>query len=301
MVAKMHAEEIAIMPALVRRLLVAQFPQWAELPLTPAEPQGWDNRTFRLGTDLCVRLPSAIGYTPQIEKEHRWLPYLASRLPLPIPTPIALGQPGEGYPWRWSIYRWLAGETSAAARIADRVAFAQDLALFLAGLQSIRASTGPQPGPHSAYRGGPLAFYEAEARRAIVALQDLIDAESVTRVLDAALATRWGHPPVWFHGDVAVNNLLVRAGRLCAVIDFGCAGVGDPACDLVIAWTFFEGESRAAFRATLQRDDATWARARGWALWKALIMLVNDRGDPHKSAELGRIIGAILADRVGNA
>jgi len=297
----MHAAEIAIDAALVRRLLVAQFPQWAELPLTPAEPQGWDNRTFRLGIDLCVRLPSAIGYTPQIEKEHRWLPCLASRLPLPIPTPIALGQPGEGYPWRWSIYRWLAGETSAAAHIADRVAFAQDLAHFLAGLQSIGASTGPQPGLHSAYRGGPLAFYEAEARRAIVALQDLIDAETVTRVLDAALATRWGHPPVWFHGDVAANNLLVRAGRLCAVIDFGCAGVGDPACDLVIAWTFFEGESRAAFRAALQHDDATWARARGWALWKALILLDKDRGDPHKSAELGRIIGAILDDRVGNA
>jgi aminoglycoside phosphotransferase (APT) family kinase protein len=287
----------AIDAALVRRLLASQFPHWADLPLTPAEPQGWDNRTFRLGADLSVRLPSAAGYVPQVEKEHRWLPLLAPQLPLPIPVPLAQGSPGEGYPFPWSVYRWITGEAASVERIRDTTTFATDLAGFLAALQRISADGGPPPGPHNFFRGGPLTAYDAETRSAITALNGEIDAYRATALWDAALTTTWHGAPVWVHGDVAVGNLLVREGRLSAVIDFGSSGVGDPACDTVIAWTLFSGESRAAFRQVLPLDDTTWMRDRCWALWKALITLVGSRTiDPAKAAEARRVIEAVLSD-----
>jgi aminoglycoside phosphotransferase (APT) family kinase protein len=287
----------AITPSLVQRLLAAQFPQWADLPVTPAEPQGWDNRTFRLGTTLSVRLPSAEGYTPQVAKEQRWLPYLAPQLPLPIPAPVAFGAPGEGFPWPWSIYRWLDGETASVERIADLNLFAETLAHFLIALQQVEPAGGPPAGAHSFFRGGPLETYDAEARRSILALDGVLDTAAATAVWESGLASSFQGPPVWFHGDVAVNNLLVVGGWLSAVIDFGCCGVGDPACDLAIAWTLFAGVSRERFRATLQVDDDTWARGRGWALWKALITLVEYRAsDQLKAAEARRVLGEVLAE-----
>ena len=292
---KFDRDDITV--ALVARLVAGQFPQWADLPLTPAEPQGWDNRTFRLGPDMSVRLPSAAGYVPQVEKEHRWLPVLAPRLPLPIPVPVANGQPTEGYPWPWSIYRWLDGETASPARITDLFRFAADLARFLAALQAVDAAGGPAAGPHSFWRGGPLATYDDETRRAIAALAGEIDPRAATATWDAALAAPWPGPPVWFHGDVAVGNLLVRDGRLSAVIDFGTSGVGDPACDTTIAWTLFTGASRATFRAALPLDRATWTRGRGWTLWKALITLAECRAtDPERAPEPRRVLAELLAD-----
>ncbi len=295
------AMTIAIDASLVRQLVAAQFPHWADLPITPAVPQGWDNRTFRLGADLSVRVPSAAGYVPQVEKEHRYLPRLAPLLPLPIPVPLAQGAPGAGYPFPWSVYRWLPGETAATARIDDPSAFATTLAQFLAALQRIDPAGGPPPGPHNFFRGGPVATYDADTRRAIAALRGEIDAAAATAVWDAALAAPWPGPPVWVHGDVAVGNLLVRDGRLCAVIDWGGAGVGDPACDLVIAWTFLSGESRDAFRTALPLDRATWARARGWALWKALITVAGHADTTVPEAARSRqIIGDVLADHHGS-
>jgi aminoglycoside phosphotransferase (APT) family kinase protein len=287
----------AITPALVERLLAEQFPQWAGLPITPAVPQGWDNRTFRLGDGLSIRLPSAEGYTPQVEKEHRWLPYLAPRLPLPIPAPLAQGAPGAGYPWPWSVYGWLDGEAAQPSRIADLPALAVALARFLTALQRIEPSEGPAAGPHSFFRGAPLEVYDAETRRAIAVVRDLIDAEGATRVWESALTAPFAGPPVWFHGDVTVNNLLVQDGRFSAVIDFGCCGVGDPACDLAIAWTLFSGESRAAFRAALLLDAGMWARGRGWALWKGLITLAEYRSsDIAKAAEARRVLDELLTE-----
>lgn len=283
--------------AFVRRLLAAQFPQWADLPITPAVPQGWDNRTFRLGADMSVRLPSAEFYTLQIEKEHRWLPWLARHLPLPIPEPLALGMPGEGYPWQWSIYRWLDGKTASRECIDDMTAFATDMAKFLLALQRIDAAGGPIAGLHSAFRGGSMMTYDDETRRTIAILSDEIQAEAATTIWEDALAAPWHGSPIWFHGDMAVGNLLVRDGRLSGVIDFGCCGVGDPACDVVIAWTLFAGESRDAFRATLAIDDATWARGRGWALWKAMLELAGYRNtDTTKAKEFRRVIAEIMAD-----
>jgi aminoglycoside phosphotransferase (APT) family kinase protein len=256
---------------LVHRLVAAQFPQWAGLPVTPVVPGGHDHRTFRLGAELSVRLPSAEGYAQQVAKEQRWLPVLAPRLELAIPQPVAHGAPGEGYPYEWSVYRWLEGEPATAETIADPVALAVELAGFLRALGAADAAGGPPPGPHNFHRGGPVAFYEPETLRAIEALGDRIPRDAVLAVWEAAVASAWAGEPVWFHGDVAEGNLLLRDGRLAAVIDFGTSGVGDPACDTVIAWTLLRGRARAAFREALGGDEGLWARGRGWALWKALI------------------------------
>jgi len=282
---------------LVRRLVAAQFPQWADLPVRPVEFDGWDNRTFHLGDAMSVRLPSAEAYTAQVKKEHRWLPRLAPQLPLAIPAPLAMGAPGEGYPWPWSVYRWLEGEIATLDRIDDVRAFASALGAFLAALQQIDPTGGPPAGQHNFWRGGPLTTYDRETRDAIEALQGKIDTGAVTAVWETALrATRQG-TPVWLHGDVAASNLLVREGRLRAVIDFGCSAVGDPACDLTIAWTFFSGASREAFRAALPADDATWARARGWALWKGLILQAEHVTTRSLEAErCRRAVDEVLAD-----
>ena len=294
---KANENEVSIDAPLVRRLVRAQFPRWSDLPVEPVEVGGWDNRTFHLGEHMTVRLPSAEGYVAQVEKEHRWLPALAPHLPLPIPVPLAKGVPAEGYPFPWSVYRWIEGETATVGRIGDPVEFATTLAEFLVALQRIDPTGGPPPGPHNFFRGGSLKVYDAEVRRALAALDGEIDTRAAREVWNSALDAAWQGPPVWFHGDVAWGNLLVEEGRLSAVIDFGTSGVGDPSCDLAISWTLLGGESREAFRAMLQPDEATWARGRGWTLWKALITLA---GAPNPGSEdprtPGRVIDEVLAD-----
>ncbi len=283
--------------SLVRRLVTSQFPQWAHLPVAAVEFDGSDHRTFRLGTDLSVRLPSAAAYAPQVAKEHRWLPVLAPQLPLPIPEPVEMGVPGAGYPWNWSIYSWLEGTIARPDRIADLNEFARTLAGFLAALQRIDPAGGPPPGRHYFFRGAPVEVYDAETRCALAALGDLVATETAIAVWEAAIATTWTGSSVWFHGDVSAGNLLTNDGRLSAVIDFGTSGVGDPAGDVTIAWTLLSGSSRAAFRAGLAVDAATWARGRGWALWKALITLAGAVGtDPVVAAGAAHVVNQVLAD-----
>jgi aminoglycoside phosphotransferase (APT) family kinase protein len=260
-----------ITPAVVQRLLAAQFPQWADLPVTHVEPDGWDNATFRLGREMSVRLPSGDAYTAQVDKEHRWLPVLAAQLPFPIPQPLAKGTPGQGFPRPWSIYRWLEGDPATVDRIADLERFATDLAGFLDALYRIDSADGPPAGAHSHFRGAPLTTLDAQTRGAIAALGRQIEKDRARATWERALQATFEGNPVWVHGDVVATNLLVVDGELSAVIDFGCSAVGDPACDVAIAWTLFSGESRRAFRDALGVDDATWERGRGWALWKALI------------------------------
>ena len=297
----MSVTKMNVNVSLISRLVSGQFPRWANLPIQPVELSGWDNRTFHLGSDMTVRLPSAEGYAAQVEKEHRWLPKLAPLLPLPIPVPLAMGVPAEDYPWHWSVYRWIDGENAAAERIADLPQFAIQLAQFLTVLQQIDSTGAPLPGLHNFYRGGSLSVYDAEARNAIIRLDGSIDANSVTAVWETALKSEWNGSPVWIHGDVATGNLLVNEGKLSAVIDFGCSGIGDPACDLVIAWTFLSGEGREAFRAALPLDEATWARGRGWAMWKALITLLQHINSNPIEAEKARcVIGEVLADHRGS-
>lgn len=282
---------------LVKRLVAAQFPHWADLAIRPVVNGGKNNTTFHLGDAMSVRLPSAKWYVAQVEKEQAWLPRLAPHLPLPIPTPLARGEPGEGYPWPWSIYGWIEGETASPERITDMPRFARSLAAFLKALQAIGASEGPAAGRHNFFRGGPLTTYDEQTREALRALEGRIDTKAATEIWDAAVAATWQGPPVWLHGDVSTGNLLVRDGDLSAVIDFGILGVGDPSSDLVIAWTFFTGQSREAFRASLRLDDATWARARGWALWKALIVhsgIVG--GNAYDTEHSPRIIADLLVE-----
>jgi aminoglycoside phosphotransferase (APT) family kinase protein len=288
---------VDIQVSLIRRLIATQFPQWAKLPISPVEPNGWDNKTFRLGTEMSVRLPSAERYSAQVEKEHRWLPRLAPFLPLPIPTPLAMGTPDHGYPWHWSVYRWLDGETAATGHIADPVQFAVALAQFLVALRGISPEGGPAAGPHNFFRGGDLSIYDPETRTSIDTLKGKIDAESAKAVWESALNSVWRGSGVWVHGDMSAGNLLVEDGRLCAVIDFGNAGVGDPACDLAIAWTLIYGESRNAFREAIQLDTATWARSRGWAIWKALLTLKECLNrNPSEATKAQHVIDEIVDD-----
>lgn len=286
--------------ALVRRLIAAQFPQWTGLAVRPVAESGWDNRTFRLGEEMLVRLPSAAWYAPQVEAEHRWLPVLAPGLPLPIPQPLARGEAGEGYPWPWTVARWIEGATATSAGVAGEAAFGTELARFLAALQGLGAADGPAPGARNFHRGGELATYDGETRAAIARLHGRFDAEAVTAVWEAALAARFEGPAVWVHGDVAPGNLLVRDGRLCAVIDFGGMAIGDPACDLAIAWSFLEGEARQAFRGRLALGGEVWARGRGWALWKALILFTGvSKGAARDVAKSEATLEAVLADSLG--
>ncbi|NKE48711.1 aminoglycoside phosphotransferase family protein [Roseomonas frigidaquae] len=280
--------------ALARRLVQTQFPQWGGLPVRPVAEGGQNNLTFRLGAHLLIRLPSAERYVAQVAKEQAWLPRLAPHLPLPIPRPIALGAPGDGFRWPWSIYDWIIGDVARPERIRDPQGLAEDLAGFLLALQAIDPTDGPAAGAHNFHRGGALAVYDAETRAAIAGLGDEIDAPAALAIWDAALASAWDAPPVWIHGDVAPGNLLLRAGRLCAVIDFGNMGVGDPACDLVPAWTMFDPPARQRFRNSLALDPGTWDRARGWALWKALITW---RAPDPAGPAARRVVAALLAER----
>jgi aminoglycoside phosphotransferase (APT) family kinase protein len=295
---KMHVDEVDTDGSLVGRLLAAQFPQWADLAIEPVRSAGTDNALYRLGDDMAVRLPRIHWATGQVDKEHRWLPRLAPLLPLAIPVPLAKGIPGEGYPWHWSVYQWLEGEHATIERITDPRQVATELAQFIAALQRIDPTGGPPPGPHNSSRGVPLAMRDPQTRAAIATLHGMLDADAVTTAWAAALqAPAWRGPPVWIHGDLQSGNLLAHQGRLSAVIDFGCLGVGDPACDLIVAWNFLSAETRDVFRTALPVDDATWARGRGWALSVGLIALPYYQStNPVLAGMSRRAIDAILAD-----
>ena len=287
---------------LVGRLVAEQFPRWAGLPVIPVEADGWDNRTYRLGPTLTVRLPSHARYVAAVAKEDRWLPVLAPHLPLAVPEPVALGRPGQGYPHPWSVRRWIPGQPVTPARVTDPGAFARSIAGFLRALWSVDARDAPPAGAHTFYRGCPPAHYDAEVARALDELGDAVDREGALDVWRSALASSWSGRPVWFHGDVAPGNLLLDdRGRLTAVLDFGTSGVGDPASDLVIAWTFLDGAPREVFRAEVGLDGGSWARARGWALWKALIVAAEQGPGSVAGREQRRVVGEVLADHARHA
>jgi aminoglycoside phosphotransferase (APT) family kinase protein len=294
---KIRGKPLIIDNILIKILVATQFPQWKNLPIKPVANSGWDNRTFLLGEHMLIRMPSAAEYTEQVKKEQQWLPRLASLLPLPIPEPLAMGEPAYGYPWHWSIYRWIEGDSAASAQIIDLYDFASSLAQFLNTLQSIDPTERPSPDLQNFYRGGLLVVYDPEVRQALTILKDKIDTYAATKLWEAALATTWSKPPVWVHGDISAGNLLVKDGHLSAVIDFGQLAVGDPACDLVIAWTLFKGKSRKIFRGNLQLDPDTWTRAGAWGLWKALIVAAGLTNPNNAEAkQCWRIIDEVLID-----
>lgn len=281
---------------LVRNLIAHQFPQWADLSITPVAIGGHDNRTFHLGNQMSVRLPSAQCYAAKIEKEFRWLPVLASQIATPISQPIALGKPTASYPWQWGIYRWFNGQSFNIIdhHKIDMSGLARDLAKFLRELQAVTVSPEAHellPGFHNFYRGAHPSVYEQETLDTIQKLNSLIDVDAALAVWNAACATPCTAVPVWIHGDMAAGNILIQDGKLAAVIDFGGMGIGYPACDLVVAWTLFTGESREIFMNEFEIDAEVWKRARAWALWKALITLrdISDRTSKQAALQLRSI------------
>lgn len=292
-------KRITVEPEQVRRLVGEQLPQWADLPVRPVARGGWDNWTFHLGSDLVVRMPSAAAYAEAVAKEQRWLPVLAPQLPLPVPVALAHGVPGAGYPFDWSVYQWLEGQTVAVAPPVDLIAFAEDLADFLIALRGVDTADGPSPGLHNWYRGGPLQTYDELARGALAELGDHLDVRAAADLWARTPTTPWDGTVRWFHGDIAPGNLLTSGGRLAGVIDFGTCGIGDPACDLAVAWTVLTGDARQTFRDKPAVDDATWERGRGWALWKTLTTCSNtyeEAEDAEEFAEARRVLGEILDD-----
>jgi len=295
---RMHDDELHSDEALVERLIAAQFPQWAGLPIERFDSSGTANAIYRLGDDMVVRLPLRPGDRGQLEKEHRWLPLLAPHLPLELPLPLAAGEPAEGFPERWCVHRWLHGEAATTGNL-DMTQAAQALAGFIIALRGIDATDGPPPGRHNSRRGVPLVDRDREVRKAIDASAGLVDTEAVTRAWEAALnAAEWEGPPAWIHGDLMRGNLLVRDGQLVGVIDFGCLGVGDPACDLMAAWHVLTPAGRDVFRDALDADDASWERGRGWALSQAIIALpYYVETNPTMAEQARHTLQAVQAER----
>ncbi len=288
---------VTIDTALAINLIATQFPEWQQLPIKPVATSGWDHRTFHLGEHMLIRLPSKAAYAPQVIKEHRWLPYLTTYLPVSIPSPIAMGKPTQAYPWHWSIYRWLPGETLLSTPSTDKASFALDIAHFLKSLHVINTSEGPAPNSDNFHRGGSLEIYNTQMLEALNILISSIDTAKAFTTWQKALTSSWQHPPVWIHGDLAAGNILIQNGRLSSIIDWGQVAVGDPACDLALAWTFFDCKTRLLFRNTLNLDSDTWMRGRAWSLWKACIIAAGICGATEKETNACRsVIKEILDD-----
>ncbi|MEU1404626.1 aminoglycoside phosphotransferase family protein [Streptomyces sp. NPDC005728] len=290
---KMREDEVDIDAPLVRRMIARQFPAWAALPVRRLASSGTENAMFRLGTDLVVRLPRYPGAVADVAHEQHWLPRLAPHLPVAAPEPVGVGEPDEGFAWPWSVYRWLDGRNPVAGAVEAPERLAEELGAFVAALRR----TDPQDGP-AASRGAPLATRDTLTRAALEQLAGRIDTDAVTALWERALRVpEHDAAPAWLHGDLAPGNVLVSGGRLSAVIDFGCAGVGDPAVDLIVAWNLLPPTARAAFRKTVGADDAEWARGRGWALSISLIQLPYYWHTNPALAENSRhVIAEILAE-----
>lgn len=284
---------------LAYKLIAEQFPEYAHLSIRSVKSQGNDNRTFHLGDEMLVRLPSGEEYVRQIAKEHKWLPLLALKLPLPIPKPIVIGNPSNDYPWDWSIYRWLKGDSANTVELNDIAleTIAIQLAYFLQELHKFDADIDSAPELHNWWRAAHTSTYDEETRELINKLGDVIDARKASSLWQKAISSKWDKKPIWVHGDVASGNILLKDGKLCAVIDFGCMGIGDPACDLTIAWTFFKNNSRQVFKNAFNFDTETWDRARGWALWKAMFTLneIEDKASLEATKQL-QIINEVIND-----
>lgn len=295
--ARLHVDEVGIDDDVVRRLLADQLPGLAGRPVRRIASTGTDNAVFRVGDDLVLRLPRIGGAEQQVAREAAWLPLLAPHLPVEVPVPVAVGEPGHGYPFPWLVSPWIDGTDLLAASSdgvrLDEVAVAGELARFLLALRSIDPAGAPRPGK----RGRELAVHDEWVRRCIAGLAHELDVPRAVELWSAALdAAPWAGPPVWVHGDLLPGNVVLRDGRLAGVIDWGPTGVGDPACELMIAWSLC-AEARDRLRADLDVDDHTWARAKGWVIEQAVPFIPYYESTlPEAVAFTRRRLAALLAD-----
>jgi aminoglycoside phosphotransferase (APT) family kinase protein len=293
----MHDGEVEIDAPLVLQLLGAQFPHLCDRRVEAVRSTGTVNAIYRLGDDLCVRLPRIRQWAGNLENELEWLPKLAPRLPLAVPEPVANGRPGSGYPFTWAIYRWIEGETFTSDRVRDERRAAADLAEFVSELRRIETAGAPRTGRM------PLRSLDAVTRGAIESSSGVIDTDAATAAWELSLrGSAWDGTPVWRHCDLLPPNLLVADGRLRAVIDFGSVGVGDPAADVIAAWSVFGERGRHDFRDALDVDDETWTRARGYALHQALMIIpYYPETNPGFVTMAKRTVQHVLADVAGRA
>ena len=282
---------------LAGKLIADQFPEYANLPIISVEKQGHDNRTFKLGDTMLIRMPTEESYALKVPKEQELLPRLKSYFTIPIPEPIKMGYPSSDYPFHFSIYKWLEGSSANTLTMDNKnlESIAFHLATFLKELQNIRDLEGPAPGQHNWWRGDHVSVYDEGARKQMSELTNVINSNKAINLWGQACKTRWNTNPVWIHGDFASGNIIIQNGRLAGVIDFGGMGVGDPACDLVIHWTFLKGKSREIFKNVMALDSDTWLRAKAWALWKATYELCHIQNkDSDEAAIQLKIIDEVL-------
>lgn len=296
---KLHADEFGIDDLLVRRLINTQCPQWSSLDIRRVRTTGTDNVIYRLGDQLLVRLPRTPESAQRTRKEHRWLPELGAKLPISIPVPIAMGAPSEDYPSAWSVLPWLPGQTADHQGSAlDESSVAVRLAEFVVAMRDVNASDELLPGTHNFFRGVALAERDGEVRAAIAQMANIMDTRYAARAWDKLReVSPWPHRPALIHGDLLPANILVEQGRIAAIIDFGGMGAGDPACDLIPAWTLFSRYGREIFRRRAGLDNDTWLRGQGWALSIGLVALPYYRSTNPRFADLAeRIIREVLSD-----
>lgn len=287
--------ELKIDRSLVHKLIAQQFPDLSDLLVSPIKKQGHDNRTFRLGDELTVRLPSQPSYADAVQKEATALAALKHRLSVETPEVVALGEPSDDYPLPWSIRRWLEGTTWEETQVLDRHALAKALGTILVELRSIPIDIDLYAGKHSFYRGCHPSVYGDEVVKSLNILNDQTRTRRCLDTWQKGMESVWAEDPVWFHGDIAVGNVLMTGEKVSALIDFGTCGVGDPACDFAIAWTYFNADERQHFRDAIKVDDGTWYRAKAWALWKALVSLTGLSG-PDTDGIQARALSEILCD-----
>jgi len=293
----MHEGQLLSDANLVREILRDQHPQWARGPIIEISSTGTDHALYRLGDDAVARVPLRRSATRPIDTEFRWLPWFAERLPVEIPRPLAQVEPTPAFPHRWSVHSWIPGECGTTASV-DRARLAVDLARVLGTLQGLDPAGGPPSVEAYCWRGIPLTMRDASTRQDIASSERSIDVAAVTSAWETALDTPpWAGPPVWVHGDVAAGNLIVRQGRLAGLIDWACTAVGDPACDLVVAWELFDEPSRETFREELDVDDATWDRGKGWALSTALGALAYyEQSNPFMADQARQKLRSLIGD-----
>jgi aminoglycoside phosphotransferase (APT) family kinase protein len=298
-VVPIHDDEVRATVEQVRRLVADQCPQWAGLPVTPLaeELEGTDHALLRIGDALVARMPKIASAVDQADSDARWLPVLASRLPVRIPVPLHVGEPGAGYPWRWTVVPWIAGTTPPRLG-CDDVVLAREVA-FVRALHRVDPAGGPQRAPGS--RGSALRHADEGVRRVLPRLaghDDGFEVAAAEAAWEVCLAAAdWDRAPVWIHGDLQPGNLIIDGDRLAAVIDFGALGVGDPAPDVAPALWIFTGAARDVYREAVGYDDATWRRAYAWVLAPSLTGIDYYRRTFPRMAEHGRRMArAVIAE-----